>query len=211
MNYLLNVLTGHKDYLKVLNDNVDNGISIPQQYSAFVAPLSSATLYHRARELGQEKYLETPYVVRFQSVYEIAEPKPIWAFDHPNKTKRNPMGHPDFNSHNTRQWKGSFHAAVDVAMHGFAGYFECILYKDVVMSINPATHSPNMTSWFSMYFPLKSPIHVPKDAVISTQFWRRSASQKVWYEWSVSIKLNGVDIYYSDIHNKQGCSSSFLL
>ena len=30
---------------------------------------------------------------------------------------------------------------MDAELHGFGGYFECVLYKDVNLSINPATHS----------------------------------------------------------------------
>lgn len=40
-------------------------------------------------------------------------------------------------------------------MHGFAGYFESQLYKDVMISIHPETHSPGMFSWFPIYFPIK--------------------------------------------------------
>ena len=31
---------------------------------------------------------------------------------------------------------------MDSELHGFGGYFECTLYKDVMISINPQTHSP---------------------------------------------------------------------
>lgn len=40
-------------------------------------------------------------------------------------------------------------------LHGFAGYFETVLYKDVMLSINPATHSPGMFSWFPIFFPIR--------------------------------------------------------
>jgi protein arginine N-methyltransferase 5 len=46
-------------------------------------------------------------------------------------------------------------------MHGFAGYFDAELYKDVHLSIFPPTHTPNMFSWFPIYFPLRTPVHVP--------------------------------------------------
>ena len=40
-------------------------------------------------------------------------------------------------------------------MHGFAGYFEAVLYKEVKLSIRPETHSPGMFSWFPILFPVK--------------------------------------------------------
>jgi protein arginine N-methyltransferase 5 len=46
-------------------------------------------------------------------------------------------------------------------LHGFAGYFDSVLYKDVHLSIYPPTHTPNMFSWFPIFFPLRTPVHVP--------------------------------------------------
>ena len=44
---------------------------------------------------------------------------------------------------------------MDSVLHGFGGYFECTLYKDIMISINPATHSKGMFSWFPIFFPLR--------------------------------------------------------
>ena len=33
---------------------------------------------------------------------------------------------------------------MDSELHGFGGYFECTLYKDVMISITPQTQSPGM-------------------------------------------------------------------
>ena len=46
--------------------------------------------------------------------------------------------------------------------HGFAGYFDARLYKDVHLSIHPPTHTPNMFSWFPIYFPVRTPFYVPQ-------------------------------------------------
>jgi len=40
-------------------------------------------------------------------------------------------------------------------IHGFGGYFEGRLYKEVVISINPETLTPNLYSWFPIYFPFE--------------------------------------------------------
>jgi protein arginine N-methyltransferase 5 len=48
-------------------------------------------------------------------------------------------------------------------LHGIAGYFDCHLYKDILLSIVPETHSKGLFSWFPMFFPLKvSPPHSSK-------------------------------------------------
>ncbi|KAJ3353669.1 hypothetical protein HDU91_005872, partial [Kappamyces sp. JEL0680] len=74
--------------------------------------------------------LETPYVVKFRDIYELAEPQQLWEFHHPNRTTMYPNGHPDFNSHNTRYAHASFAITQDALLHGFSAYFECTLYKD---------------------------------------------------------------------------------
>jgi hypothetical protein len=40
-------------------------------------------------------------------------------------------------------------------VHGLAGFFDSVLYKDVHISINPATFSTGMFSWFPLFFPLR--------------------------------------------------------
>jgi protein arginine N-methyltransferase 5 len=41
----------------------------------------------------------------------------------------------------------------DTLIFGFAGYFRSTLYDDVELSIIPYDHTPNMISWFPIYFP----------------------------------------------------------
>lgn len=40
-------------------------------------------------------------------------------------------------------------------LHGFSGYFDAVLYKNVTLSIEPSTHSAGMFSWFPIFFPIK--------------------------------------------------------
>ena len=47
--------------------------------------------------------------------------------------------------------------AEQTEIHGFAGYFTAELYQDIFYSTNPETHTPNMHSWFPIYFPIKEP------------------------------------------------------
>jgi protein arginine N-methyltransferase 5 len=48
-------------------------------------------------------------------------------------------------------------------IHGFGGYFTAELYKDVVYSTHPQTHTPGMHSWFPMFFPIREPMFVKKN------------------------------------------------
>jgi protein arginine N-methyltransferase 5 len=75
-------------------------------------------------------------------------------------------------------------------MHGIAGYFEAELYKDVKLSILPATHSPGMFSWFPIYFPICAPVYLQQGMEVEIHFWRCTDARKVWYEWSVLPMLH---------------------
>jgi len=95
-----------------------------------------------------------------------------------------------------------FKASEASVIHGFAGYFDSVLYKDVMISINPESHSPGMFSWFPIYFPLRTPIFVDKGATIELFFWRKVANGKVWYEWTVLVPGQAP----APIHNPNGRS-----
>ncbi|XP_010781267.1 protein arginine N-methyltransferase 5 [Notothenia coriiceps] len=181
-------LDGAQHFLK------DGGVSIPCSYTSFLAPLSSSKLYNevrgcRERDKDPECHFETPYVVRLHNFHQLAEPKPCFTFRHPTK---------DMN--NNRYQCLRFSAGCNTVLHGFAGYFETTLYKDVTLSINPQTHSAGMFSWFPIFFPLKQPITVSRDEDIAVRFWRCNNGKKVWYEWAVT------EPSCSAIHNPAGRS-----
>ena len=81
-------------------------------------------------------------------------------------------------------------------MHGFAGYFDTVLYGNVVLSIHPQTYSTGMFSWFPIYFPIKvgalvactgrlvdwlwqEPMYVAKGDKIEIHIWRKVLPSKV--------------------------------
>ena len=70
----------------------------------------------------------------------------------------------------------------------------------VHLSTHPPTHTPDMFSWFPIYFPLKEPVHCPAGAPICMSMWRCTAYHKVWYEWAVSQPA------VTHIHNPTGRS-----
>ena len=68
------------------------------------------------------------------------------------------LGLPFTNSHNTRSARLTFHIPHGGALHGLAGYFEAVLYKNVGLSIHPERMdkiSKDMLSWFPIFFPFK--------------------------------------------------------
>lgn len=186
-----------------------DGISIPSSYTSFISPLQSSKLYGDILKLDDVKFLETPYVVKFRQTYEISEPQDVWKFEHPNMKPMNPLGSPHFNVHNKRYATRRFKSSIDSIMHGVAGYFQCTLYRTIICSILPSTHSKDMFSWFPMFFPLKNPVCIPAGGTVDVHIWRCSDSRKVWYEWSVIPFINGEEIVggASELHNHNGKSS----
>lgn len=126
-----------------------NGISIPFSYTSYLAPLQSTKLYNeikssRMADKSLESCYETPYVVHLVNYYQIAKSQPLFTFEHPNwDLKRN-----------DRFRRLKFQCSQNCVLTGFAGYFETVLYKDIMLSINPQTYSANMVSWFPIMFPL---------------------------------------------------------
>ncbi|CAH1270096.1 CARM1 [Branchiostoma lanceolatum] len=200
-------LDGAQKFLK------DDGISIPREYTSYIAPVSSHKLYNevrgcKERDKGPEVSpgyctsgcnkefhsslapFETAYVVRLHNYCELAEPQPCFTFHHPNR------GLID----NTRAKEFEFDIEENTVLNGFAGYFDTVLYGDVTLSIVPRTHSPGMFSWFSIFFPIREPIYLNKGSRLKVNFWRCCTEQKVWYEWCVNSPS------VTPIHNPAGRS-----
>lgn len=83
-----------------------------------------------------------------------------WSFSHPNKhIPPQPLSQSTIpNAHNARRTRLTFPCQNRGVCHGLAGYFETVLYRDIELSTNPVTmdsKSPNMISWFPIFFPLK--------------------------------------------------------
>lgn len=172
----------------------EDGISIPCRYTSYATPISTPKLYAEVtacKEVGKhpDAHYERPYVVRLQNVNYLAEPKPVFVFDHPNYDE--PID-------NQRYIELSFESKVASLIHGIAGFFDMVLYKDIMLSIHPTTHSPGMFSWFPAFFPIKHPIYCPEGGKINLHFWRKVSKTKVWYEWCFTRPDN------TAIHNPGG-------
>lgn len=49
--------------------------------------------------------------------------------------------------------------------------------------------SPEMFSWFPIFFPFKQPIYLPGGSELEVNIWRLTSKQKVWYEWCCEVYL----------------------
>lgn len=133
-----------------------NGISIPCKSVSFINPVMSSKLYNAVRQVVRHEtfardkqatyhtHAESGFVVLLKNIYNIDKTKALFEFVHPNR---------EAIIDNSRYKVLKFHVELDCVLTGIAGYFECILYNDILMSINPSTHTPGMPSWFPMYFP----------------------------------------------------------
>uniref|UniRef100_A0A8C5MQK1 Protein arginine N-methyltransferase 5 n=1 Tax=Leptobrachium leishanense TaxID=445787 RepID=A0A8C5MQK1_9ANUR len=183
-------LDGAQHFLK------EDGVSIPCSYTSYVAPISSSKLYNevrgcREKDKDPEAQFEMPYVVRLHNFHQLSEPLPCFTFVHPNK---------EAVIDNNRYCCLEYKVDLNTVLHGFAGYFQTVLYKDVTLSICPETHSPGMFSWFPILFPIKQPICLKEGDNVCVQFWRCNNGKKVWYEWAVTSPV------CSAIHNPTGRS-----
>ncbi|XP_023343008.1 protein arginine N-methyltransferase 5 [Eurytemora carolleeae] len=183
-------LDGAQKFLK------PGGISIPSSYTSFIGPIQSSKLFNEYRNSKDDTKhpkaaFETPYVVHLLNRVELDEPQPLFTFDHPNL---------DRIIDNSRFKELDFKIRCDSVLHGFGGYFECTLYKNIMISILPATHSPEMFSWFPIMFPLLEPLQMKRGENLKLNFWRCVSKHHVWYEWSISEPI------CSPVHNPNGRS-----
>ncbi|BBN09504.1 type II protein arginine methyltransferase [Marchantia polymorpha subsp. ruderalis] len=171
-----------------------DGISIPSSYTSFIGPITASKLHNDVKSYADLAHFETAYVVKFHSVARLAPPQPVFTFDHPNLETL---------MDNKRYVKLKFELSPDTGsalVHGFGGYFDAVLYKDVHLGIEPSTATPNMFSWFAIFFPLRKPIYIPAGSVLELHFWRCVGPTKVWYEWAVTAPS------VSPVHNVNGRS-----
>lgn len=181
-------LDGAERFLK------EDGISIPSSYTSFIQPVTALKLYNDVKSHKDLIHFETAYVVKLHSVARLAPTQPVFTFTHPNRL-------PDKSNHRYKKLRFEIPSDTGSAMvHGFAGYFDAVLYKDVHLGIEPSTATPNMFSWFAIFFPLRTPVCVNPGSHLDVHFWRCCGPTKVWYEWGVTSPSA------SPIHNANGRS-----
>ncbi|KAL6215209.1 hypothetical protein ACLB2K_014640 [Fragaria x ananassa] len=181
-------LDGAQKFLK------EDGISIPSSYTSFIHPVTASKLYNDVKAHKDVAHFETAYVVKLHNIARLAPPQPVFTFTHPNRS---------IDKSNSRYTKLKFEIPADTGsamVHGFAGYFDSTLYKEVHLGIEPSTSTPNMFSWFPIFFPLRTPVCLSPGSSLEVHFWRCCSPSKVWYEWGVASPSS------SPIHNSNGRS-----
>jgi protein arginine N-methyltransferase 5 len=177
--------------------------------------LNSSKIYSEvqsfAKSLKPREAFETAYVVKVHRGMMLSTVEKVFIFEHPNLELNKPIDKgldlqliPD----NSRYTVCTFKVQETSMMHGFIGFFECTLYKDILMSIHPKTNSEGMFSWFPIVFPIIEPMNVTKDDVLKVHFWRNVDKSNVWYEWMVLNETNG---QCTTVHNPNGRSYKLSL
>ncbi|CAI5446608.1 unnamed protein product [Caenorhabditis angaria] len=217
-------LDGVTDFLKPTT------ISIPQKYTSYAAPIMSLNMHQTIKsaipsfwgkglvghgrnepELEEDdenegeyvqKYpqgmaisrLDQIYVVYLRQFCALAENKPVFTFEHPNFAKTS----------NDREIVLDFDIDRAADIMGFAGYFDMILYKNVMLSIEPKTFSNGMISWFPAVIPLRKLYRVAEGDRIKFVISRKSDADGVWYEWNLEIHRKNGEIFKSPLQNQNG-------
>lgn len=156
------------------------GISIPCRSESYLAPISSQRLHNRVAAMRDEKSFESSFVVRMHNFCQLDASKACFRFVHPND------GNNPIERDNRRYEALSFVANANAMIHGFAGYFLAVLYKDIVLGTVPEAPSDGISAWYPIYWPLRQPVQVEKGQAIDVQFWRQVGPRDVWYEWALS-------------------------
>ena len=152
----------------------------PAELRVFLQPISCARLWPDARRANTglpagppavgaasarrrqtEASTETPSSSSCTTSRPAAV-QPAFRFDHPASEKSL-----------ERYCALEFPVAVDCTVHGLAGYFESELYDGVMISINPATFSTGMFSWFPLFLPFSRPVFVAAGSSLAVRLWRR--------------------------------------
>ena len=231
--------------------NFEGAVMIPYEYTSYLTPISAPKQHGDVTERKSWRnsatnaagsVAETPYVSYLHCVDYMSRAKTtakdvnedhegtetpddrvinkVWTFHHP--TSEDTMENSKQNYHNARAFHATFPIQHNGTIHGFAGYFEAVLYDSekfkaiakipldvwrnkrtfrpdntsisdpLVPRVELSTHplrkdskSPDMHSWFPIYFPLKEPLYVIDNSEIDVCMFRKTDGRRVWYEWAV--------------------------
>ncbi|KAF2260816.1 Skb1 methyltransferase [Lojkania enalia] len=218
----------HADLLARSHTADPNAFDIPwvvmlHQFDYLSAhPLPDSSQAPPSTKLNQSK-LDPPLAPHIQMVWHFSHPLPPTILAQSSLRRGGSAvgggggftGGDGANEHNARHCKLTFPIPEQGICHGLAGYFETVLYTmeegSVELSTNPVTmeaKSKDMISWFPIFFPLRSPLHLPADSVVEISMWRMTDDRKVWYEWLVEsflvVEGRRIRLGASDLHSSRG-------
>jgi len=189
-----------------------NGSVIPGKGSVFLVPMESKALYQSAVNI----WTNFPYDINLSPFVEasvnnvficeinaddfIGTPKTLHKLTFNNIPRQPDPAHV------------TFPVLQDAVCHGFGGWFEINLCKDIFLSTAP--WQP-LTHWKQVFFPLKAPIEVSKNDILDFIFEIESTDKEQIWSWTV-YKNGAVDeslIQSTIINNpedKRGLTESHL-
>lgn len=184
-----------------------NAFMIPQKYTSYIAPVFCPLLWQRSREsvhIGNVHFtvesggakLDVPKVVKLNQAQILSKPKPLWTFEHPGQNEI------------FRYVKTQFEVVEKSRVYGFAGFFETVLFEDVIISTLPgAQHFDQCVSWYPFLFFLSTPISISDISTMSFTIIRTCDNKKVWYEWFAEALNASASPVITGIHNRNGKSA----
>ncbi|KAH3667838.1 hypothetical protein WICMUC_005238 [Wickerhamomyces mucosus] len=158
----------------------EDGISIPQSYQSWIAPITAPRLFQSLKNLKDPKAFHKPYVVRLlESQIVSTRVNKLWEFTHiPSQSL--------LHSSKLQKFETSvFEIENKCVLHGIAGYFTAKLFENVTISIVPETHTTDLISWFPMFFPIENPLYVKDNTLLKISMSRNRDENRVWYDWSL--------------------------
>ena len=147
-----------------------NAISIPTSYTSILVPIMSQFLFFKAKNEGK---LEQMIVTSTKAALLLSNPKECFKFIHP--------GENNFEGNIILEFISKYNGYI----HGFSGWFNCVLYKDIIFSSDPINGTIGLNSWYPIYFPLPREIFIKENQQIIVSFKRKMDSKRVWYEWAL--------------------------
>lgn len=172
-----------------------DGIIIPQSYSSWIEPIYSPIIRQNILNVqkGSTDPFQTPYTCQLEFHQCPSEPKKVFSFFHPLESGSVP---------NSMSKELIFPIKEECLIDGLGGYFEANLCQEISLSILPKNHTPNMASWFPLFFPLIEPLRARKGQTIHLHFKRENDGEKVWYSWKASSSAS--DDSPAKWHNERG-------
>lgn len=173
--------------------STEKTISIPREYSSYIAPITSYKIYQnviKRKQIDLDEFaFDRIYVCKLSNIHMIRQPEALFEFTHFDVSKspeNKALETSGDDSSNERHTKLVFYSQDDTICHGFGGFFQANLFGTKSISTLPASKTPKMDSWFPAYIPLEQPIRLVRGSMLEVHFWRKQSSTSVWYEWAVT-------------------------
>ncbi|CAJ0597531.1 unnamed protein product [Cylicocyclus nassatus] len=189
-------------------------ISIPQNYTSYIAPIMSLHMHQQIRLCSasywnrglpghgrngptlqpdgsyRQLYPQGEYSANMDQIY-VAYLRQYCLLAEPKPVFT--FVHPNF-SKTMNERNASIEFLIDRPsdLMGFSGYFHMNLYKDITLSIVPSTYSTGMISWFPAVIPLRDLVRVQPGDQVALNIERKVDDGGVWYEWFLHVTdVNG--------------------